>query len=1013
MCGSASNMFAEPPQTAVGEVRAQANALLSPESYVRHANRQIDVTLTNYLTICSELLPLPVDVPNFGSPARGHADYLYSAGLWIGGIVGNDTLVSTSFEGWSIGTSELFSPLQKSINYAGQLERIPSLASQSFRMLATDTILSGFPYPNDKLPTRKHLPMDIRIAGKSYAWDSSPADQTVLLDYTITNIGTDSIRDCFIGLYADADIVIKRGYWGEGASDDLVGSLPDIGVGYFIDNDGEPHGGQFIEDSNLTRALAMKFSPGEPELLQTNFNWWMATWWHAITSFGPRRRPVGTEVLRDFKDGGIGTPNGDYNKYYVLSHPEWDYDQVLTRTIAPDDPTWLFPDQSVAAGITIGDDTRGMLSAGPFDLLPDSSIRLFATLFVADSVIYREDMRIFLESFPQYYTQAIDLQQIRNQARVSDSLVEIIKRDIRPVTGLEAPFVSDSSITIEFDPWVLPSVTGYTVEVARIDTGLLPNRGTIPPWLEFGAADRVEQDGKAWRHTLDITRLGPFAQARVSTLTCDGRELTSAPVSFSTSLPPEAPLVTGSLLASIDGGAISVVWEPTEDTMVERYLIYRFASRADYDQAYRPFYDTGQSKHLIEPRSHYLLGGRSYWYYEMKEAGAVGRWQTRFTTTDFAPGDLFAVAAVDRYGVHSALSLPQEVMPIAARSKDVVVVTFLAAGSSLVIRDSLRQFYDRVLSGLSYDLYWYADSLKPTVCAAANATCLQVEQLLAYRLVIFDDGLSDYILSADWNDATNGIRRIIESGGAVAEFGAFSGFQQYGISSKPGWKRVNDTTVRKFFGVDSTYYVGTGWLVNQTTAPFVDSLLGFEAAQGVSVQIPSVHFDTTAYRFHPSVRSFWPSTSPPSAAAFVPTEEAEITHRFVSNTPHTSRVAERPAGVRMRRQGQSSWSFGFHLWYMDSDGARNLVDWMLRPDNAVNCCTGFRGNVNLSADDQVDVDDLSLMVEHLFTTGTPLPCPNEADLVGDQPSHVDISDLVSLIGYLFMRPQYLPRCADN
>ena len=46
--------------------------------------------------------------------------------------------------------------------------------------------------------------------------------------------------------------------------------------------------------------------------------------------FGPRRKPTSVDPWWDFQTGAIGWPLGDRNKYYLMRHPEWDYDQVRT-----------------------------------------------------------------------------------------------------------------------------------------------------------------------------------------------------------------------------------------------------------------------------------------------------------------------------------------------------------------------------------------------------------------------------------------------------------------------------------------------------------------------------------------------------------------------------------------------------------------------------------------------------------------------------------------------------------
>jgi hypothetical protein len=63
------------------------------------------------------------------------------------------------------------------------------------------------------------------------------------------------------------------------------------------------------------------------------------------------------------------------------------------------------------------------------------------------------------------------------------------------------------------------------------------------------------------------------------------------------------------------------------------------------------------------------------------------------------------------------------------------------------------------------------------------------------------------------------------------------------------------------------------------------------------------------------------------------------------------------------------------------------------------CCIGDRGNVNGSADDNIDISDLVALVEYMFLGGSEPACPEEANIDGQD--EIDISDLVALVAYMF------------
>ena len=66
------------------------------------------------------------------------------------------------------------------------------------------------------------------------------------------------------------------------------------------------------------------------------------------------------------------------------------------------------------------------------------------------------------------------------------------------------------------------------------------------------------------------------------------------------------------------------------------------------------------------------------------------------------------------------------------------------------------------------------------------------------------------------------------------------------------------------------------------------------------------------------------------------------------------------------------------------------------------CCLGITGNINFDPLDDIDITDLTYLVDFLFVSGPPPPCPDEANLDGiSAPLPTDISDLTFLVDYIF------------
>lgn len=84
------------------------------------------------------------------------------------------------------------------------------------------------------------------------------------------------------------------------------------------------------------------------------------------------------------------------------------------------------------------------------------------------------------------------------------------------------------------------------------------------------------------------------------------------------------------------------------------------------------------------------------------------------------------------------------------------------------------------------------------------------------------------------------------------------------------------------------------------------------------------------------------------------------------------------------------------------DSITGAVLW--KPVSEFTCCQGVTGNINGSADGVTDISDLTTLVNHLFVTYDPLPCPAEANTAAGEwyEGPIDISDLTRMVNYLFV-----------
>jgi len=74
------------------------------------------------------------------------------------------------------------------------------------------------------------------------------------------------------------------------------------------------------------------------------------------------------------------------------------------------------------------------------------------------------------------------------------------------------------------------------------------------------------------------------------------------------------------------------------------------------------------------------------------------------------------------------------------------------------------------------------------------------------------------------------------------------------------------------------------------------------------------------------------------------------------------------------------------------------------------CCVGTTGNIDGDAMEQVNLTDLTVLVNHLFVTFEPLVCPEEANTSGDAAGDITLTDLTVMVNALFVTFEPLPDC---
>lgn len=898
-----------------------------PTLYAVHQTGSIDAALDCFGTIGMSPVPRTSPYPfwptsSFESPPGSGHQYLWGGGIWIGGIVGQDTLVTCSFTSRSL-RQEMYPTGFGTGSNRGTLFPVAYPTALSLRSEFDDTLHSGISYPPDYFG-RQYRPLNVAVISRSHSFSGQGADQCVIYDLLVTNIGHQEIKRGYFGVYLDADVYSTRGNL-YGYLDDLAGSIQDRGIAYIVDNDGDPTGGLYSLERSPTKILAFKFLRTSFLSLDTNFNWWVPSSYPSL-DFGPRQKAY----PRDFGTGGIGSPVGEGNEYYMMTTPEWDYDQVLTSTIFPSDPVWQYPDPVTTGSVHRGGDTRFLMSVGPFDLLPDSTVRVQFAVFTADSVHTDPFILDFVDIAPELYPLTLNLPSVERIAEIADSLGDLLLDSALPPTGLHVQATTGDSANISWDPWVLNNLDSCDISLSLIPDSVFRHPGVIPVWyrpVEFQWIRRVSMN--AGRCVL--TGLSPGKAYVCNIVSRFGGQTgePSAPILFRMPDTRYDVQPLDSLLLVTNGTDAVVNWHVALSGWVEHFNIYRFVDTAAARQRYMPFYS--HQRLDFGPADSVSIEGTVYYYYALTPYAQVSGNLSKFEDAAWSDGNVYAVAAVDSAGTEYPFSSTVMAVKIPPRTEDICVLTNSGYRINLVLGSTLKEFYTSLLNGYRYGIYSYVDSTTSSGCGTNMEQCVDWRSFMAYRVLIIDDGMKDALFSGRFEDRTGGFQKFLESGGTIIYCGSFIsvGESRFTPLTDPAWFDLLYPAVTDIFGVDSIFFAGFAYYKNHTVAPYVDSLFGFVRAQPAINGAPEISFDQSHNPFTFDYASYWPAGTPPSVSTFRSNARGEISHIFRSASPATSIIEGQPVGVITKLANGQTFLFGFHLWYMEPAGARQLVDWIM------------------------------------------------------------------------------------
>ncbi|UCC45092.1 MAG: hypothetical protein JSU65_04010, partial [Candidatus Zixiibacteriota bacterium] len=421
-------------------------------------------------------------------PKGSNTRYLFGAAFWIGAVVGRDTLVSVGQDGWTAGAelhpdeAPLGDMVFRSTIDPSKPEYDGAVSEQDYIAVYTDTFTTGVQgLANDFIDGRPHLPINIEVTQRSFAWSYSYAEDFVLFDYAIKNIGHQRLRRVYLGVYVDADVHAEVN--APGFADDICGFIhyidaaylptqcPDsdvVNLAFISDNDGDL---LLAPGMTVPHVTGVRIVRAPQDSLEVSFNWWVGNG-DPTLDFGPQS----VAEFRDLSTGGTGTPEGDRNKYAFLSNGEFDYDQVLTAAINPVDyPEWMAPNPALSTDLADGFDTRYLLSFGPFDIEPGQVLPLsFAYVAGADMHTDPNNINNLAEGQaydPEEYYRNVDFSDLGANATWAEWIYDNpgVDTDSDGYAGVFYPCTTSPG-----DPPVIK-------QIARRGDGVPDFRGANPP----------------------------------------------------------------------------------------------------------------------------------------------------------------------------------------------------------------------------------------------------------------------------------------------------------------------------------------------------------------------------------------------------------------------------------------------------------------------------------------------------------------------------------------------------
>ncbi len=506
-------------------------------------------------------------------PVGTNNQYLFSSGIWVGGIVNGDTLVSSSYDSWWGGIYEFWPPDPEQ----GGVYRSGNFADDEFVAIYTDTVTAPYVTWFNPFDDTSHIPLGVKLTQRSYSWQDTLYDDFVIIEIVIENLYDDYIDEGWFGIIADPDIYVYGGaYSANGWADDASGVLDTllydgdntsrVVIPYAFDMDGDPGlEGEWDHNSvpGVISIAALSVPGADPAF---NFNWWLSDD-NVDRDFGPRRVGTVEDPFRPFAGDYLGTAHRQEDKYYLMSHPELDYNQI-EMDVHDSTDGWIPSSRSLLNSVN---DTKFFISYGPFDLPPHDSVTIaFAVVGSEGFHVNPSDFRDYFDpALPQEFQSRLNFSELMINHRRADS---VYRSGLQlpapgPPVGLQVVDYNDNEVVLTWNQSRNGMLAGYYVNVKDTIYDDVWRRAHIEPITDTIFTFFASNPGH--EHL--------FAVSVVDTM---GRE---SGFSFELPFTPATPHPPCDLAAELDYLTPVLTWRPYNDTSLTGYMIYRAAWKEAYE----------------------------------------------------------------------------------------------------------------------------------------------------------------------------------------------------------------------------------------------------------------------------------------------------------------------------------------------------------------------------------------------------------------------------------------------